>query len=129
MKVSLWAEIRRLSEVEGLSQAAIARRLHCHHRTVRKALSMVSPPTPTRQPHESVLAPYQARIDALLGKYPDLTAVRVTEEISKGEDGYRGSVYPARRAAEGAESGRGPDAGRSAREGRAAWYSGSQSAG
>ena len=39
MKVSLWAEIRRLHEVERLSQAAIARRLHCSHRTVRKALA------------------------------------------------------------------------------------------
>jgi transposase len=97
MKVSLWAEIRRLHEVERLSQAAIARRLHCSHRTVRKALSMVSPPTPTPEPCESVLDPYRAQIDALLGKYPDLSAVRVREEITRGEDGYRGSVYPVRR--------------------------------
>ena len=93
MKVSLWAEIRRLHEVEGLSQAAIARRLHCHHRTVRKALAMATPPTPTREPQD----PYHARIDVLLGKYPDLSAVRVLEEISRGEDGYRGSIYPVRR--------------------------------
>jgi transposase len=97
MKVSLWAEIRRLHEVEGLSQAAIAQRLHCHHRTVRKALSMDSPPTPTREPSESVLDPYHARIDVLLSKYPDLSAVRVLEEIARGEDGYRGSIYPLRR--------------------------------
>ena len=32
-----------------------------------------------------------------MAKYPDLSAVRVTEEISKGEDRYRGSVYPVRR--------------------------------
>ena len=97
MKVSLWAEIRRLHEVEQLSQAAIARRLHCSHRTVRKALSMASPPTPTREPCESVLDAYRAQIDALLGKYPDLSAVRVREEIARGEGGYRGSVYPVRR--------------------------------
>ena len=97
MKVSLWAEIRRLHEVEGLSQAAIARRLHCHHRTVRKALAMVSPPAPMREPQENVLDPYHAQIDTLLGKYPDLSAVRVLEEIARGENGYRGSVYPLRR--------------------------------
>ena len=44
MKVSLWAEIRRLHEVERLSQAAIVRRLHCSHRTVRKALAASLPP-------------------------------------------------------------------------------------
>jgi len=49
MKVALWAEIRRLHEVERLSQAAITRRLHCHHRMVRKALAMVSPATPTAE--------------------------------------------------------------------------------
>jgi transposase len=97
MKVSLWAEIRRLHEVEHLSQAAIARRLHCSHRTVRKALAMASPPTPDPGPRESVLDPYRAQIDALLAKYPDLSAVRVKEEISKGEHGYRGTVYPVRR--------------------------------
>ena len=97
MKVALWAEIHRLHEVEQLSQAAIARRLHCSHRTVRKALSLPSPPAPTRGPCQSILDPYRAQIDALVAKYPDLSAVRVTEEISRGEDGYRGSVYPVRR--------------------------------
>ena len=97
MKVALWAEIRRLYEVERLSQAAIARRLHCHHRTVRKALAMVSPCAPTAGPRESILDPYRAQIDALVAKYPNLSAVRVIEEISKGEEGYRGTVYPVRR--------------------------------
>ena len=97
MKVSLWAEIRRLHEVERLSQAAIARRLHCHHRTVRKALSMASPPAPAPGPHASILDRYRPQIDALVAKYPDLSAVRVREEIARGEDGYRGSVYPVRR--------------------------------
>jgi hypothetical protein len=29
MRVALWAEVRRLSEVEGLSGRGIAQRLHC----------------------------------------------------------------------------------------------------
>jgi transposase len=97
MNVALWAEIRRLHEIERLSQAAIARRLHCSHRTVRKALAMASPPAPTSVPRESVIDPYRTQIDALVAKYPDLSAVRVLEEISKGEGGYRGTVYPLRR--------------------------------
>ena len=97
MKVSLWAEIRRLHEIEGLKGRAIARRLHCCSKTVAKALAMPLPPTPEADPRENVLDPYRARIAALVGKYPDLSAVRVTEEISKGENGYRGSVYPVRR--------------------------------
>jgi len=32
-----------------------------------------------------------------VARYPELSAVRVTEEISRGKDGYRGSVYPVRR--------------------------------
>ena len=97
MKVSLWAEIRRLHEIEGLTGRAIARRLHCCTKTVSKALAMPSPPAPTPEPRDSILDPYRAQIDALMAKYPDLSAVRVPEEISRGEDGYRGSVYPVRR--------------------------------
>ena len=97
MKVSLWAEIRRLHEIEGLKGRAIARRLHCCTKTVSKALAMPAPPVPTPGPGEGLLDPYRARIDALLAKYPDLSAVRILEEISRGEDGYRGSVYPVRR--------------------------------
>ena len=97
MKVSLWAEIRRLHEVERLSQAAIARRLHCSHRTVRKALAMASPPASKPAPREGILDRFRPRIDALLAKHPRLNAVRVTQEISKGEDPYPGSVYAVRR--------------------------------
>jgi transposase len=96
MKVSLWAEIRRLHEIEKLSGRAIARRLHCSDRTVRKALAMSSPPTSAPAPSETLLDPYRAKIDALAAKYPHLSAVRIVEEISRGEDGYRGSVYPVR---------------------------------
>jgi len=97
MKVSLWAEIRRLHEIEGLKARAIARRLHCCTKTVAKALALSLPPTAEAEPRENILDRYRTRIDGLLAKCPDLTAVRVTEEISKGPDGYRGSVYPVRR--------------------------------
>jgi transposase len=98
MNVGLWAEIRRLTEVEKLSQRAIARRLHCCTKTVSKALELEEPPTqrPAR-PRQSILDPYRRQIDALIEKHPDLSAVRVLEEISKGDEGYRGGVSLVRR--------------------------------
>jgi transposase len=92
MKVSLWAEIRRLHEIERLSQRAIAERLRCCTKTVSKALKMEQPPTQTSKPRSSILASYREQIDALIAKYPQLSGVRVLEEISKGPDGYRGKI-------------------------------------
>lgn len=97
MKISLWAEIRRLHEIEHLSDREIARRLHCCTKTVAKALAMVQPPAETAAPRTHRLDPYHPQIEALLAKYPTLSATRVLEEISKGPKGYRGSVYPVRR--------------------------------
>ena len=45
MNVGLWAEIRRLAEIEKLSGWAIARRLHCSRHTVAAALKLDQPPT------------------------------------------------------------------------------------
>ena len=44
MNVALWAEIRRLAEIEKLSGRAIARRLHCSRHTVAAALELDQPP-------------------------------------------------------------------------------------
>lgn len=93
MKVSLWAEIRRLHEVERLSKRAIADRLQCCHTTVTKAMAMQEPPGQrTAAAGKSKLDPYKVKIDNLIARYPNLSAVRVREEISKGEDGYRGGI-------------------------------------
>jgi len=91
MKVSLWAEVRRLHEVERLSKNAIARQLACCHKTVTKALAMEQPPSQTVKPaRTSKLDDYRHRIDSLIARYPNLSAVRVLEEISKGDQGYQG---------------------------------------
>jgi transposase len=97
MKVALWAEIRRLAEIEKLSGRVIARRLHCSRHTVAAALEMPQPPpgTPTRR--ASQLDPYMDRIKELLAKYPDLSAVRIREEIARGPQGYTGSTTVLRR--------------------------------
>jgi transposase len=93
MKVSLWAEIRRLYEIERLSQAAIARQLGCCHKTVSKALKMDEPPSQTATaPRVSRLDRFKPQIDQLIDRYPDLSAKRVLEEIAKGDDGYQGGI-------------------------------------
>ena len=97
MKVGLWAEIRRLAEIEKLSARVISRRLHCSWRTVALALELEQPPARPVLNRVSQLDPYKAKIDALLAKYPELSAVRVHEEIARGPDGYTGSVITVRR--------------------------------
>src|SRR4051812_7214954 len=97
MKVGLWAEIRRWAEIEKLSARVIARRLHCSWRTVAQALKWEQPPAGLDPSRVSLLDPYKAQIDALLAKYPELSAVRIHEEIARGPDGYTGSVITVRR--------------------------------
>jgi transposase len=97
MNVALWAEIRRLAEIEKCSCRAIARRLHCSRHTVAAALQLDQPPGREASQHTSILDPYKCRIDALLAKAPDLSAVRIREEIARGPDGYQGSAIVIRR--------------------------------
>ena len=52
MKVGLWAEIRRLAEIEKLSGRAIARRLRCSRHLVAAALELDQPPAPGRAPRQ-----------------------------------------------------------------------------
>ena len=91
MKVALWAEIRRLAEIEKLSGWAISRQLHCSRHTVAAALKLEQPPHEAAR-RNSLLDTYRAKIDALLAKYPELSAVRIREEIARGPDGYSGSA-------------------------------------
>src|SRR5450432_2290283 len=97
MKVALWAEIRRLSEIEKLSGWAIARRLHCSRHTVAAALKLEQPPASQAARRARVLDPYVEQIKNLLAKYPDLSAVRIRAEIARGPHGYTGSACVLRR--------------------------------
>ena len=45
----------------------------------------------------SVLDPYVEQIQALVALYPDLSAVRIQEESSRGPQGYSGSITILRR--------------------------------
>jgi transposase len=97
MNVALWAEIRRLAEIEKCSCRAIARRLHCSRHTVAAALQLDQPPGREVSQRTSLLDPYKAKIDALLAKTPDLSAVRIREEIARDPEGYQGSAIVVRR--------------------------------
>jgi transposase len=97
VNVALWAEIRRLAEIEKLSGWAISRRLHCSRHTVAAALELDQPPTREVVRRSSLLDAHRSKIDALLARYPDLSAVRIHEEIARGPNGYTGSAYTVRR--------------------------------
>jgi transposase len=97
MNVALWAEIRRLAEIDKLSGRAIARRLHCSRHTVTAALEQTQPSSPRAAQRASLLDPYRQQIKELLAKYPDLSAVRIREEITRGPQGYAGSACILRR--------------------------------
>jgi len=97
MNVALWAEIRRLAEIEKLSGWAISRRLHCSRHTVAAALKLERPPARQAAHRATILDPHKAKIDALLARYPELSAVRICEEITRGPGGYTGSAISVRR--------------------------------
>lgn len=97
MKVALWAEVHRLHEIEKLSGRAMARRLHCSRDSVVKALAHETAPPWDSHQSSSILDPYLVKIDALVTKYPDLSAVRIREEIAKPPEGYGGSLTLIRR--------------------------------
>ena len=97
MKVALWAEIRRLSEMEELSARAIAQKLQCSRRTVVAALALSQPPASKASRRTRLVDPYVDQIQALLVKHPQLSAVRIHEEISRGPNGFAGSTISLRR--------------------------------
>src|SRR5205823_4729838 len=82
---------------ELLDRDLIARRLHCSRHTVAAALERAQPPAREPARRGSLLDPYLEQIQDLLTRYPDLSAVRIREEIARGPQGYRGSATVLRR--------------------------------
>lgn len=84
LDVEQWAEIRRMKQVEGLSQREIHRRTGVHRDTIRRALALPRPPSYGSRPRRtSKLDPYLAEIERLLGDDATLSGVRIREEIEK----------------------------------------------
>jgi transposase len=86
--VEQWAEIRRMSEVEGLSQREISRRTGWHRKTIRRALRCDEPPRYSRPPKGSKLDPFKDEINRLLKADPKIPSQRVRELIA--EFGFKG---------------------------------------
>ncbi|MBA3584488.1 MAG: IS21 family transposase [Gemmatimonadetes bacterium] len=87
--VQQWAEIRRMAEVEGLSQRAINRRTGLHRKTIARALASEGPPSYSRPPKGSKLDPFKDDVNRLLGADPEIPSMRIRELIT--ELGYEGS--------------------------------------
>jgi hypothetical protein len=92
-----WAEIRRLHEIEKVSGRKIALRLDCSRDTLARALRLDQPPTKQRATRAGLVDPFRAKTDALLARWPNLSAVSIHEEISKPPEGYSGGVIVLRR--------------------------------
>jgi transposase len=86
--VELWAEVRRLFFVRGLSQREIHRRTGLHRDTIRNAINSQTPPKYERAPTGSKLDPFKEEIHRLLKADPKLPGQRVRELITPlGFDG------------------------------------------
>jgi transposase len=87
--VERWAEIRRMVNVERLSQREIHRRTGVHRDTIRRALLSPEPPSYGPRPkRRSKLDRFLSTIEELLDEEPTLSGVRILEEIT--ELGYDG---------------------------------------
>jgi transposase len=88
---------------QGLSKAAIARQLGINRRTISRwvaggeldrEVDTGQVPRPVRKGGPSKLEPYKAIIEARISAYPDLTSVRLLEEIRSA--GYTGEISQVR---------------------------------
>lgn len=90
MDIETWAYIRRLFFIEKWGKKAIARHLGMTPKTVRRAIAKKEFKSPLPYQPRSKLDPYKNHIMELLANYPQLSAVRIFEEIR--EKGYQGSL-------------------------------------
>jgi transposase len=87
-----WALIRQLHRVEGLSQAAIARKLSLSRNTVAKAIRSADPPGYRRRPPvEGAFSEVEAAVRDLLGRFPSMPTAVIAERV--GWTGSRSWFY------------------------------------
>lgn len=86
------AEALKMHLVDGLGMRAIAKRLGMSRKTVRKLVTrvLVPPRAATAAPRPSVLAPYEAKLKALLDEVPEMKAPAMLERLR--HDGYEGGI-------------------------------------
>jgi transposase len=90
-----WAEAHRLHSREGLSQAAIARRLGMSRNTVARLLSLSQPPSYERRAGGSKLDPFKDAVVAMLREDPSVAATVICQRIRR--DGYGGEITTLKR--------------------------------
>ena len=90
MNIETWASVRHLFFVEKLPKKAIARKLGCDPKTVRRALKKETFSKASPQHRTSKLDPFKEKIQVLLGIYSGLSGVRILQEIQTL--GYSGSI-------------------------------------
>jgi transposase len=93
IRPELRAQMRRLVLREGWKIESVARRFGVHHSVVRRALRDDLPPD--RPPAASSLDPYKPYLVERLTDYPEMTAVRLLEDIQKR--GYSHGIAQLRR--------------------------------
>jgi len=84
MNTELWSIVRRLYEVEKLSQRAIGARLHVSRKTVRRALmTKEGPPAEERGRPKGPgkLERFKAYVTRRIQQYPELSATKLFKEI------------------------------------------------
>jgi len=86
--VELWAEVRRMRCVEGVSEREISRRTGLHRNTVKRLLAAPVPPRYQRRPAGSKLDPFKDWICEQLAAQPRIQSQRLRELAT--EIGYRG---------------------------------------
>jgi transposase len=74
-----WAEMRRLVLAEGWRIETVARQFGVHHSTVRRALATEDTPAPRAV--ASVLDPFKPYIVERLTTFPELTSMRLLEDL------------------------------------------------
>ena len=98
MDAQIWGEIRRLNEVEGLSERTIAERMNISRGKVRRALGRegldgspgILPLQRESWPKVSKLDTFKITIDEILEEYPKLSGVRIFEKLKN--QGYAGGI-------------------------------------
>ena len=85
-----WAEVHRLHEREGVSQAAIARRLGMSRNTVARLLALSQPPRYERVASGSKLDPFKDAVVAMLREDPRVPATVICQRLRR--DGFDGEI-------------------------------------
>lgn len=100
IEVSVWAEIRRLHQAEGLSVREIAARLGVARETVTRAVASDVPRRYPAKPRGSIVDPYVEEMTRILTLYPRMGAPTLAQRVgfTGGHSIFRAKVSEIRQA-------------------------------